>query len=818
MRSFCTSSFLTNSMLDSFQEIAVAGRGSLATAYLVRCWEDNRLYCMKKFHRKISQLSQEERKEVSQEISIMAKIVHPNIVKFYYSFIENDYIHIIMEYCWRSLKDEIHDRHGQLMDEDRIWEILVQLIAGLRYMHSCSIVHRDLSTKNVLCTGENARVVKLADFGLSQSLQASSTADSSRTPHMTAPEVLKGQGYSFKSEIFSLGLILFELMNLEPPFLGTNSAAIMYSITHFDHDALMSHISKDYSDDLKLLLCSFLDPDPMIRPSTEELESNPIISLHWAKWMAVRRSNRQLDVCPRYSGEHAELLSVTPTNEPRPRLFIEEFLLKFDFELRLLKERNGHRFSEIRGIIDKIFEELRSLSIWAWSGVVIREKVPESSNAYTYPIDLLNDALKSTKVYQLLGHIYYYHFEDFNKAMLAYDQAMRVDPTRCSLQCLQRYGIMLVTKAHQVWQCHLEETDEIASAEAEAACMTKKRDWFDYANEFMYQGLSTLERVNVESPSLESKLLLAFSYRTAAWTGLGIELDHALIASHKYFGDVYQADFEEGLSHIGVSAMLNQITIEVVRNGNLLQPSFISNTLAKLKESEEFISTILKIDPTDIWTKVQLAITKCIEFLIYPPETTQQVKFPPSPTSDEVLLLFSECFVEEAPPSLVTTVINFLRFLHDVCKNHNETKEGHLYLVLQRRTAGMLADLLLMRSAQAPRAATGSATSGLEMAAAMSSRSGGTASSSKMADERLSDFSSFSSDETRQRPSEPVSETQANPTSNSSENGRPPPTSTLTPSTGLTLSSVFSMNPFGRHTPAPFKFEISSRNTDLRRN
>jgi serine/threonine protein kinase len=133
--------------MDQFEELRVLGRGSYAIVKLVRRKEDGQHFVIKRFHQPLNELAPKERHEVSQEIKLLSHLRHPNIVQFVGSFIDDGVMNIVLEWAaGGTLSKMITLREGKLFEEDKIWEMFVQIVMALRYVMGCNILHRDLKT------------------------------------------------------------------------------------------------------------------------------------------------------------------------------------------------------------------------------------------------------------------------------------------------------------------------------------------------------------------------------------------------------------------------------------------------------------------------------------------------------------------------------------------------------------------------------------------------------------------------------------------------------------------------------------------------
>eukprot|EP01060_Flectonema_neradi_P013707 TRINITY_DN2044_c1_g1_i1.p1 TRINITY_DN2044_c1_g1~~TRINITY_DN2044_c1_g1_i1.p1 ORF type:complete len:825 (+),score=132.99 TRINITY_DN2044_c1_g1_i1:119-2593(+) len=210
------------------------------------------------------------------EVEILRKVKdHPNIVKFYDSFTEKEgdtnVLHIVMEYCeGGDLAQFLKDRkRPNWIDNDTLEKWFSQLLRGVGHLHDLNILHRDLKTANVFVTRDNN--IKIADFGISRSLSRTQCATTMvGTPFYMAPEVVNldvTDGYNAKSDVWSLGVILYELCALQLPFPGANVLAVASGIMANRPLALPDHIPQMLKD----LSSQVMQTDASKRPGIDEI-------------------------------------------------------------------------------------------------------------------------------------------------------------------------------------------------------------------------------------------------------------------------------------------------------------------------------------------------------------------------------------------------------------------------------------------------------------------------------------------------------------------------------------------------------------------
>lgn len=157
--------------------------------------------------------------------------------------------------------------------ESQIIDWFTQICLAIKHIHDRKIIHRDLKSQNIFLMKNN--LLKLGDFGIAKCLsytieQAQTIAG---TPFYLSPEIVQSKPYSFKSDIWSLGILLYEMCALKMPFNGENLPKLCLNIVKGQYSQIPSH----YSIDLKLLVTSLLRVDQDQRPSVNEILNMGII-------------------------------------------------------------------------------------------------------------------------------------------------------------------------------------------------------------------------------------------------------------------------------------------------------------------------------------------------------------------------------------------------------------------------------------------------------------------------------------------------------------------------------------------------------------
>lgn len=212
---------------------------------------------------------------LESEINILKELDHPNIVRFYETYIDYKYIHIVMQLCTGG---ELFDRIVKLekFSEKDASELMKKILSAVQHLHKHNICHRDLKPENFLFKNnkENAEI-KIIDFGLSKkfSKQEENMTTIVGTPFYVAPEVLSGK-YDTQCDLWSCGVILFVLLCGYPPFDGDSNKdifrAILKNKLEFDEEE-WGNISEEAKD----LIGKLLVKDPKKRIKIDQALNHP---------------------------------------------------------------------------------------------------------------------------------------------------------------------------------------------------------------------------------------------------------------------------------------------------------------------------------------------------------------------------------------------------------------------------------------------------------------------------------------------------------------------------------------------------------------
>ena len=227
-----------------------------------------------------------------QEVGILNMLNHPNILKYFTSIVVGPALCLVTEYCSNGDLKQLLDIQMKMTGGDRflpeqtIVEWFRQLASALEYLHAIPILHRDIKTSNIFLTDDFQ--TKLGDFGLAKLLEspASRATTFCGSWWYMSPEILTGKPYDHKSDIWALGVVMYEIITLTKPF----DALLTHQITHQILNDNLPVLVNSYSVQLCSLMSTLLNKDHDQRPVAKDILRNAIFKQRSLKNIEIQQT------------------------------------------------------------------------------------------------------------------------------------------------------------------------------------------------------------------------------------------------------------------------------------------------------------------------------------------------------------------------------------------------------------------------------------------------------------------------------------------------------------------------------------------------
>ena len=349
--------------MDDFQIISKLGEGAYSTVFKVKRIIDNQIYALKKV--KLLNLSEKEKENSLNEVRILASVKSNFVVSYKEAFFDekDNTLCIVMEFADRGdLYQQIvaHKKTAKFFEESDIWRIFIQLVKGLKALHDLKILHRDMKSANVFLFSNGC--AKLGDLNVSKVARRGLGYTQTGTPYYASPEVWKDKPYDHKSDVWSLGCVLYEMITLRPPFRAKDMEGLFNKVCK----GQFSRIPDRFSDDLFKIVQYLLQVNSIQRPSCEQILQHPIVLKRIEYFKSFGNEEENEDKC---------LLKTI--HMPKNLLFLSDKLPKPNYDKQF---KNTNNSGEEENKNYRSFNKLANINTNNKNKIVITNEINKENN------------------------------------------------------------------------------------------------------------------------------------------------------------------------------------------------------------------------------------------------------------------------------------------------------------------------------------------------------------------------------------------------------------------------------------------------------
>ncbi|XP_058469663.1 serine/threonine-protein kinase Nek2 [Solea solea] len=302
------------SRVEDYEVLYTIGSGSYGRCQKIKRKSDGKILVWKELD--YGTMEESEKQMLVSEVNLLRELKHPNIVRYYDRIIDrtNATLYIVMEYCEGGDLSSLIGRcikERRYLEEQFVLRVMAQLSLALKECHRRSdgratVLHRDLKPANIFL--DRKQNVKIGDFGLARILNHDTSFAKTfvGTPYYMSPEQMNQLSYNEKSDIWSLGCLLYELCALSPPFTAYNQRDLAEKI----REGKFRRIPYRFSDKLNSLLSKMLDLKDYLRPSVESILQSSLLA------DVVAEEQRKVEVRPRRKSAGSDCPLHKPAEPP----------------------------------------------------------------------------------------------------------------------------------------------------------------------------------------------------------------------------------------------------------------------------------------------------------------------------------------------------------------------------------------------------------------------------------------------------------------------------------------------------------------------
>jgi serine/threonine protein kinase len=251
------------------------GEGQFGTVYKAKNIKTNNYFAIKVISKTLFENNKLMRKQLKRETVIMSAARHENLMYLHRSFETGRNYYLVLDYCnGGDLENFISEHKIKYFSELEAIRIISQIMQGFQELRKRNVMHRDLKLENIFISGSK---VILGDFGAAKVVKEM-TSTTVGTPLNMAPEVMAGEDYNNKSDLWSIGIMFYQLLIGKPPFFALSIGQLKQKALKNSGENLDFKKKTHFCNEVKNLLKSLLEPNPEKRISWKDFFNHKIFS------------------------------------------------------------------------------------------------------------------------------------------------------------------------------------------------------------------------------------------------------------------------------------------------------------------------------------------------------------------------------------------------------------------------------------------------------------------------------------------------------------------------------------------------------------
>lgn len=367
--------------LEDLSIIGKIGEGATTTVYKAVQYKTGKYYAIKMIPLS-KNLNLNYRKQLLSEVETHSSLNHPNIIRCYGCFEKNDTLYVVLEL---APDGDLHSILSMRLSEDKIRGIFKEIVSAVKFIHERGIVHRDIKPENILVNWEGN--IKLGDFGWScRHSECEAAGGHAGTLEYMSPECLNKQRHSYATDIWSLGVLLYELFHNQEPFEGANPVELASAIK------VPLNFSERVGPDAKDLILMCLRTKPEERPTIGQVASHHFLNPSNYEFSASKSMSPERKKANKINRSQSDLPSIAQDQPKLQSVDVQPANVARNIISKSFFEQTKPTVTQQQAPFEQNYSQLQRIREQP-SGLIKREAVSANPSPYVIPATIQTKGL-----------------------------------------------------------------------------------------------------------------------------------------------------------------------------------------------------------------------------------------------------------------------------------------------------------------------------------------------------------------------------------------------------------------------------------------